>query len=337
MEAGTAMLGTFQNWMRILERTLQAQGRDLQAGLAAAGITLPAGEGGRLPIELTRRIWSVAEELSGDPVLGMTMLGHVDPVDFGELGVVMVAGGSLPEVMQRIARFHRLLTDAMYYEIEEAEDTLVVTIHTSFDPHWRAVEFASLLILGLLRLRLSPPPDPLSVSLAFHNPAGQGAYEKFFACPVEQDAATTTLVLPLGPYRQAAPGSAVARQFEPLLEQRLASLEGEAGWSARVADLIREQLAAGEPTLAQIAARLHVSTRSLQRHLGNEGKSFQEVLDDTRRELARQWLSGAAGKLRSLTELALLLGFSSSSAFSRAFRRWFGMTPGQAARERNLR
>lgn len=331
------MLGTFHNWIRILDRSLAARGRHLGAVLADAGIELPGPEAGRLPIELTRRIWQAADEACGDPTLGLTLLGYIDPVDFGELGVVMVAGGSLPDVLQRVARFHRLLTDAMHYEIVEDGDTLSLTIHTNFDPHWRAVEMTAGLLVGLLRLRLNPPPDPLSVSLAFSNPAGQGAYEKFFNCPVEQDAAATTIVLPLAAYRHTPAGAEVARHFEPLLEQRLASLESEASWSARTSHLIRQRLAEGEPTLAEIAACLHVSTRSLQRHLGTEGKTFQEVLDDARRELARQWLSGAAGKLRSLTELALLLGFSSSSAFSRAFRRWFGMTPGQAAKEKNLR
>jgi AraC-like DNA-binding protein len=331
------MLGTFHNWLRILDRALKTRGRDLPAALAAAGIELPGPEAGRLPIELTRRIWQVAQETSGDPVLGLSLLGHIDPVDFGELGVVMVAGGSLPEVLQRVARFHRLLTDALHYEITEEGDELTLTIHTHFDPHWRAVEFTAGLLVGLLRLRLNPPPDPLYVSLAFSNPAGQAAYEAYFACPVEQDAAVTRVVLPLGPYREAPAGAEVARQFEPLLEQRLASLESEASWSARTAAQVRRRLAEGEPTLAEIAHGLHVSTRSLQRHLGGEGKRFQEILDEVRRDLARQWLSGSAGKLRSLTELALLLGFSSSSAFSRAFRRWFGMTPGQAARERQLR
>ncbi|HET8731410.1 MAG TPA: AraC family transcriptional regulator ligand-binding domain-containing protein [Moraxellaceae bacterium] len=331
------MLGTFHNWIRILDRTLAGRGKNLPAALQAAGIELPGPEGGRLPIELTRRIWQVAEAESGDPVLGLSMLGYLDPVDFGELGVVMVAGGSLPDVLHRVARFHRLLTDAMHYEIVEDDDTLSLTIHTNFEPHWRAVEMTAGLLVGLLRMRLNPPPNPLYVSLAFNNPAGQAAYEKFFACPVEQDAANTTLVLPLGVYRQTPAGAEVARQFEPLLEQRLASLESDVSWSAKAMRLIRQQLVNGEPTLAEIAGCLHVSTRSLQRHLGNEGKTFQEVLDDSRRELARQWLSGSAGKLRSLTELALILGFSSSSAFSRAFRRWFGMTPGQAAKEKNLR
>ncbi len=331
------MLGTFHNWMLILDRTLKAGGHDLHAALAEAGIRVGEPDGGRLPVDLTRRIWGVAEQVSGDPVLALSMLDQIDFTDFGELGVVMVAGGSLPQVMDRISRFHRLLTDAMHYEIVEDEDTLSITIHTNGDPHWRAVEFACGLILRLLRFRLSPPPDPLSVSLAFDNPAGQAAYESYFACPVEQDAASTTMVLPLAGYREAPMGSEVAKQFEPLLEQKLATLESDANWSVRVMALIRQRLANAEPTLADIAACLNVSTRSLQRHLGAEGKTFQEVLDETRREIARQWLTGTAGKLRSLTELALLLGFSSSSAFSRAFRRWFDMTPGQAAREKNLR
>lgn len=330
------MLGTFHNWMVILERTLKAGGHDLPAALRAAGLDIPdESAGGRLPVAMTRQIWSAAEQAASDPVLGLSMLTQINFTDFGELGVVMLAGGSLPQIMERIARFHRLLTDAMHYELCEEADVLTVTIHTNGDPHWRAVEFAAGLIIGLLRFRLDPQLCPLSVSFAFDNPAGQPAYEGFFGCPVEQGAAATMLVLPLEGYRQAPAGSDVARHFEPVLEQRLASLEAASGWTPKVAFRVRQHLVdtETEPTLAGIAASLAVSPRSLQRHLAGEGKSFQDVLDECRRELARQWLSARKeARARNMTELALILGFSSSSAFSRAFRRWFDMTPGQAAK-----
>lgn len=330
------MLGTFHNWMVILDRTVRASGHDLQAGLKAAGILIPdQSAGGRLPVALTRQIWTVAGQTSADPVLGLSMLTQINFTDFGEMGVVMLAGGSLPQIMERIARFHRLLTDAMHYEICEEGDTLSVTIHTNGDPHWRAVELAAGLIIGLLRFRLDPKLAPLSVSFQFENPEGQFAYEGFFGCPVEQGAAATTLVLPLEGYRQGPAGSEVARHFEPVLEQRLASLEAATGWAPKVALRVRQYLVdtETEPTLAGIASGLNVSPRSLQRHLAGEGKSFQDVLDEIRRELARQWLSARqSGRARNMTELALILGFSSSSAFSRAFRRWFDMTPGQAVK-----
>ena len=75
-----------------------------------------------------------------------------------------------------------------------------------------------------------------------------------------------------------------------------------------------------------IAARLHLSDRTLQRRLLAETSSFAQLLDETRCELARQYLSDAH---RSLGEVADLLGFADQSNLFRACRRWFGMPPGQ--------
>ena len=71
---------------------------------------------------------------------------------------------------------------------------------------------------------------------------------------------------------------------------------------------------------------MHLSQRTLQRRLQEENSSFQQLLDETRRELAVQYL---AQPDRSLLEIAYLLGFADPSNFFRAFRRWFGTTPGE--------
>ena len=68
------------------------------------------------------------------------------------------------------------------------------------------------------------------------------------------------------------------------------------------------------------------SQRTLQRRLQEEGTSFQTLLDDTRRELAEQYLAQPG---MSLLEIAYLLGFADPSNFFRAFRRWFDATPGE--------
>jgi AraC-like DNA-binding protein len=82
----------------------------------------------------------------------------------------------------------------------------------------------------------------------------------------------------------------------------------------------------GEPKREAVAQALHVSQRTLQRRLQDEGTSFQRLLDDTRRELAEQYL---AQPNLTLLEAAYLLGFADPSNFFRAFRRWFGLTPGE--------
>jgi AraC-like DNA-binding protein len=332
------MLGTFQNWMVILERTLRAKGIDLKEGLLRQGLNLAdATRMQRLPVAVTRQIWAGAEMLSQDPVLGITMLEHMDFTDFGDMGVFMVAGGSLSQMMARIARFHALLTDALHYEITETRNRLSLVMHTRGDPHWRAVEMTTGMIVRLLRARLDPNLRPLSLSFAFDNPAGQATYDRYFGCAVTLGAHETRLTFDLDAC-PVAPGGELGEQIDRILSEKLSKLEKTASWTEKTSRIIRATLSEGEPTLAEVGEVLHISTRTLQRHLSGESRTFQEVLDDTRQTVAREWLAnnGRKDKPRPLTELALLLGFSSSSAFSRAFRRWFDKTPGQAARELHL-
>lgn len=78
------------------------------------------------------------------------------------------------------------------------------------------------------------------------------------------------------------------------------------------------------PSVETIARNLTMSVQNLQRELQAEGTSYQQILDDTRQELARRYLK----KLDiPIYDVAFLLGFSEPSAFHRAFKRWTGKTP----------
>jgi AraC-like DNA-binding protein len=67
--------------------------------------------------------------------------------------------------------------------------------------------------------------------------------------------------------------------------------------------------------------------RTLQRRLDARGLTWQQLLDQTRAGLAREYLRDRS---LSLGDIALLLGFSEQSAFNRAYRRWTGTTPRRA-------
>src|SRR5207245_6714346 len=96
--------------------------------------------------------------------------------------------------------------------------------------------------------------------------------------------------------------------------------------SYRAREVIIRRLPDGEPRRDEVAGELCMSERTLQRRLEEEATSFIQLLDDTRRELANQYL----GRLHlSLAQAAYLLGFADQSSFFRACRRWFRLPPGQ--------
>src|SRR5262249_13615776 len=96
--------------------------------------------------------------------------------------------------------------------------------------------------------------------------------------------------------------------------------------SYRAREVIIRRLPDGEPRRDQVADELHMSERTLQRRLEEEETSFVQLLDDTRRGLAAEYL----GRLHlSLAQAAYLLGFADQSSFSRACKRWFEVSPGQ--------
>lgn len=115
--------------------------------------------------------------------------------------------------------------------------------------------------------------------------------------------------------------------FEPELKTRMADLGLEAGFRDRVRACLMECLASGDCSMASVAKRLAVSTRTLQRRLGDEGTSFQRELTGLREELARHYLTTSH---YSSGEISFLLGYDDPNSFIRAFHAWTGLTPERA-------
>jgi AraC-like DNA-binding protein len=111
-----------------------------------------------------------------------------------------------------------------------------------------------------------------------------------------------------------------------MCERMVAQLAAEQGGciTARVRQALMQLISKGDPRRELVAATLCMSERTLQRRLTEEGTSFIELVDDTRRELAQRYFVNGA---YSPTEMSFALGFSDPSNFYRACKRWFGRTP----------
>lgn len=112
--------------------------------------------------------------------------------------------------------------------------------------------------------------------------------------------------------------------FEPDLRQRLANLDLSASVTNRVQAALHEAIPSGQTSMEAIARKLAVSKRTLQRRIEAEGTSFQQILKETRKTLARHYLEKTDFPA---SEISFLLGFDEPNSFYRAFRSWTGKTP----------
>lgn len=166
-----------------------------------------------------------------------------------------------------------------------------------------------------------------ATSAQMQEPPQGDAFAKFLGCDVE--AAPRNVIS----FRSAdmdvpfvSHNDAMWSYFEPELGRRLAELEVDESFAARVRSALVEMLPAGECGADDVARRLGVSRRSLQRKLSNEGTTFQKQLNHTRELLAKHYLGTTA---MGTDQIAYLLGYLELNSFLRAFNSWCGMSPSE--------
>ena len=153
-------------------------------------------------------------------------------------------------------------------------------------------------------------------------------YEVHFRCPMKFKSNQNALIFsksdmerPFVTYN-ADLLAAVAPQLEAELSEQLA----QKTFTEQAKGILKQLLAGQRPGIQDLARELHLSTRTLQRRLTEQGITFQRLLDEARRELARHYLLHSS---RELNETAYLLGFEDANSFFRAFHNWEGTSPGQ--------
>jgi AraC-like DNA-binding protein len=112
----------------------------------------------------------------------------------------------------------------------------------------------------------------------------------------------------------------------PQLEAELAEQLAQKTFREQAKAILKRLLAGQRPGIQDLARELHLSTRTLQRRLTEQGVTFQRLLEEARRELARHYLLHSSVEL---SETAYLLGYEDANSFFRAFQHWEGTSPGQ--------
>ena len=186
---------------------------------------------------------------------------------------------------------------------------------------------------------LGSVPDQSTLSFAFPRPAHGQLYAEYFSLPVQFDAAETCLQIPLELcempcplYDEQAYQAALARCR---IELSAVIDPGDAASRVRLllashfdqVDLVEDIVA--PPNLDTVASTLCISPRTLIRQLTTQNTSFRQMLEELQLAAASRLLDQAR---YSVADISALLGYSDTSNFNRAFRRWTGLSPGRYRR-----
>jgi AraC-like DNA-binding protein len=293
-------------------------------GISPAALEDPdgtvAGEG------MTRLILR-ALQLTGEPGLGYYQGLHVKLSAHGQVGLAAMTQATLEQAMQVAERYFPLRAQhlALRSHLEGEEAMLELVEQVPLGPvrgFWLEVMVTSFVQMGKALLGR---PLVGRVELSIDEPAHFQGFAHLWPGPVRFGCPHNRLIFPRSLLSEPLQMADTFASEKALLEcERELSTLGET--SSLLASVRRQMMAMarGFPSASELARKRHVSLRTLKRHLAAHGTSFQQLLDELRRDRALALLEDPT---QSIATIADLLGYADASNFNRAFRRWMGVAP----------
>jgi AraC-like DNA-binding protein len=249
--------------------------------------------------------------------------------DYGAWGLAFQSATTLGGSWARCERYGRFLTDVSRYHVEPVGDEVDLRLHRSGERRLGLRLSNEATLASCLAISREVAATPFALTAVFFRhpaPATTTAHRDHFGCPVhfdsDRDALRVSKAVLDTPNRLG--DESTSRFFDAHLTQALAAQGDAVPVEERVRSVVARALSEGVPSVAEVAARLGTSRRTLQRRLAAADRTFQALVDEARRDLAQRLLAGTD---YPLADVAFLTGFSEQSAFTRAFRRWSGSTP----------
>ncbi|MGD9968342.1 MAG: AraC family transcriptional regulator [Hyphomonadaceae bacterium] len=290
----------------------------------------------RVPFEKYVALVRAGKTLTGDPALPLHFAEAVDMAEFSVVGLLANASETMMDSFVQLNRYGQLVIEVdigaaagphggrFAYEFK---DTGAWLIDTRKNPN----DFPELTESTFTRMitgprRFLPRPHVLEVCVTHPEPAHRGAYDRIWQCPISFNSHWNAMRMDesLRTHRVRLQPRYVFGVLSTHAEQLLKDLENSKTTRGRVESLLMPILHTGEISMETVASKLGQSRQTLYRNLKEEGVTFEQVLDELRHKLALHYLSG---KRVSVNETAYLVGFSDPASFSRAFKRWTGVSP----------
>lgn len=309
---------------------LEELGVSLSAVLRRAGLPQDLFEQTRVLVttEELFALWRAIGEVSSDPAIGLRLGSETRTERFHPSGIAALSTANFGAAIDHMARYKQLTCPEEMLQEKSGEEwrlrfrwLLAVDVEPSV-----LTEYCFAWVLTIGRHGTGKQISP--VRIEFIQPRTDvRTLEKHFGCPIVCGAAQNAIVF----HCTDAECPFVTRNTEllamlaPQFDEELKRCREQDSFTELVRGAIQESLTGHRPTIEEIARRLHMSSRTLQRRLQDAGSSYQRVLDEARHQMACRYLRNS---VLELNEAAYLLGYEDAGSFVRAFRAWEGVPPG---------
>jgi AraC-like DNA-binding protein len=310
-----------------------SKGADRETLLRRSGISSARlrDQDDRVPMSRYIALMATGKEMTGEPALALEFGRTVHMQEFSVLGLIFHACETVLDAIVQANRYGQLVIDvdvgaADRFQWQRRAGGLWL-VDARPDPN-DFPELTEVTFGRFMRLTRSFWDTPLvrEVEVTHAAPDYADQYQRFFEVPTVFGTGWNAMRVDERRLKQRI---AVQPPFAfGILSEHAArllqDLEGSKTTRGRVESILMPMLHAGEASMDSVAAKLAVSRQTLYRRLKSEGVTFETVLDELRHQLALHYLDG---RKTSVNETAYLVGFSESAAFSRAFKRWTGISP----------
>ncbi len=299
-----------------------------EVGLRRADVADPEA---RVSYAAVLRLIERAATLLNDPSLGLRLGAAYGARDSGLLGFVLLNSPTLIEVLANLQRYFHVIGDGEDIEIERNAAHLTLRFRES-DLALRGLrhnsEYMAAIIVRACRDMTRKRLSPVRAEFMHGRPNASVAYDRYLGCPVKFHAQWDALIFDAKVAQLPVIGA--DDRLLKVLERACRQVLGPAPRKQDLVHDVREwamdRLTKGPIHIDDIARELGMSAKTLERRLGEKGKSFTALVDEVRRGLATRYLGETDFRLE---QVAYLTGYSEPAALVRAFKRWTGTTPMQ--------
>lgn len=285
----------------------------------------------KLSLEQNCALMDASLQISGDPYLGLHTGERTTVNVLGIAGHLMESSKDLLTALQYLQEYTSSFTGLYLFNIELNKEEAIylcepIELWNDISPETarQSVDIAFSGTLHILRLLTGTKVQPLQVWYRYQRIFDTAEHERILNCKPQFNQTSNALIFSLNDLQRSIIGynRELNEIFLKMLQKKVR--EENLSFIQQVRTIILELSRESFPAIDEVAARLHLTTRTLQRKLKDENISFRTETELIKKELACNLL---LAKSLTISQIAERLGYADKAAFQRSFKQWTGITP----------